>query len=51
MTILAAAFTVLAWQLGSGIRYTIRHELARRRAAKFVFPPLRTIAVSDDIPW
>jgi len=37
--------------LVSGTRWLIRNELAKRRARRIVFPPVRTIEVSDEIPF
>lgn len=45
---------ILAIALGSlvgSVRYVVRHERARRAAARFVFPPIRTIETRDEIPF
>lgn len=37
--------------LADGIAWMARNELARWRARRIVFPPINTVAVSDEIPY
>lgn len=51
IAILAYALAVLASGLGYGLSYIVRNELARRRAARMVWPPMETLEVQDEIPF
>ena len=50
---LAIALAASVWSLGVSIRHWALHSAAKRRVAKWKFPPLRTVAAreGDDIPW
>ncbi len=37
--------------LAEGVVYCVRFECARWRAARYVWPPMRTIEVVDEIPF
>ena len=37
--------------LADGVAWMARNELARWRARRIVFPPIRTIEVQDSIPF
>lgn len=47
---LALALYGLVGSLAWSIAEAVRHELARRRAVRIVFPPVRTIAVLLIVP-
>lgn len=49
--IVTAIFLIALWGIIDGIIWLVRHECARRRAARFQWPPMKTIAVSDEIPF
>jgi hypothetical protein len=49
--LLLAAIVPCLIGLVDGIMYLVEHELAKWRARRVVFPPMRTIEVSDEIPF
>ncbi len=51
LELLTLGMIVALRSMGGAVAHVIRHERARRAAAQIVFPPLTTIAVSDEIPW
>lgn len=51
MILAAALFLILSYGVIDGAVYLCRHEAARRRAARYVFPPTRVIETVDEIPF
>lgn len=49
--IATAIFMIALWGVIDGAIWLVRHERARRRAARFQWPPQRTIEISDEIPF
>lgn len=49
--IATAIFMIALWGVIDGTIWLVRHERARRRANRFQWPPMKTIEVSDEIPF
>lgn len=48
---LCAIFAVAVVSLQTSVQHFIVHQAARRRADAIVFPPLKTIDTSDEVPF
>lgn len=48
---LCMIFGIAVWSLHTSLQNFIAHMQARRRAAAIVFPPLRTVETSDEVPF
>jgi hypothetical protein len=49
-TLLIVMAAVVA-HIAQGVAYVLKHEAARRRAKRMVWPPIRVLEVQDDIPF
>lgn len=47
----ALIFLLALYGVIGGAVYLCRHEAARRRAERYVFPPTRVIETVDEIPF